>query len=98
MFIIYSPSTILYMLKQRTLKKTVLSTLKIRIFNIILAILLILTLNIVKSWQPLHTEPNFESMIKDTKATFVKIATEMKKCSRLREMSNFNVLCNFQPI
>ena len=98
MFIIYSPSTILYMLKQRTLKKTVLSTLKIRIFNIILAILLILTLNIVKSWQPLHTEPNFESMIKDTKATCVKIATEMKKCSRLREMSNFNVLCNFQPI
>ena len=98
MFIIYSSSTILYMLKQRTLKKTVLSTLKIRIFNIILAILLILTLNIVKSWQPLHTEPNFESMIKDTKATCVKIATEMKKCSRLREMSNFNVLCNFQPI
>ena len=25
-------------------------------------------------------------------ATCVKIATEMKKCSRLKEMSNFNVL------
>ena len=80
------------MLKQKKLKKTVLCTLKIKIFNIILAVLLILTLNIVKSRQPLHTEPNFESMIKDAKATCVKIATEMKKFSRLREMSNFNVL------
>ena len=29
---------------------------------------------------------------KDAEATRVKIATEMKKCSRLKEMSNFNVL------
>ena len=29
---------------------------------------------------------------KDAEATCVKIATEMKKCSRLKEMSNFNVL------
>ena len=35
---------------------------------------------------------------KDAEATCVKIATEMKKCSRLKEMSNFNVLWNFQPI
>ena len=30
--------------------------------------------------------------IKGAEATCVKIATEMKKCSRLKEMSNFNVL------
>ena len=36
--------------------------------------------------------------IKGAEATCVKIATEMKKCSRLKEMSNFNVLLNFQPI
>ena len=30
--------------------------------------------------------------IKDAEATCVKIATEMKKCSRLKEMSNLNVL------
>ena len=29
--------------------------------------------------------------LKGAKATFVKIATEMKKCSRLKEMANFNV-------
>ena len=30
--------------------------------------------------------------LKGAEATCVKIATEMKKCSRLKEMSNFNVL------
>ena len=29
--------------------------------------------------------------VKGAEATFVKIAAEMKKCSRLKEMSNFNV-------
>ena len=33
-----------------------------------------------------------EKDFKDAEATCVKIATEMKKCSRLKEMSNFNVL------
>ena len=32
------------------------------------------------------------SSIKGAEATCVKIATEKKKCSRLKEMSNFNVL------
>ena len=31
-------------------------------------------------------------VLKDDEATCVKIATEMKKCSRLKEMSNFNIL------
>ena len=31
-------------------------------------------------------------LIKGAEATCVKIAIEMKKCSRLKEMSNFNVL------
>ena len=30
--------------------------------------------------------------LKGAEATCVKIATEMKKCSRLEEMANFNVL------
>ena len=30
--------------------------------------------------------------LKGAEATCVKIATEIKKCSRLKEMSNFNVL------
>ena len=30
--------------------------------------------------------------LKGAEATCVKIATEMKKCSRLKEMANFNVL------
>ena len=30
--------------------------------------------------------------IKGAEATCVKIATDMKKCCRLKEMSNFNVL------
>ena len=40
------------------------------------------------------TECSFPSNInfKDTEATCVKIATEMKKCSKLKEMSSFNVL------
>ena len=36
--------------------------------------------------------------VKGTGATSVKIAAEMKKCSRLKEISIFNVLWNFQPI
>ena len=35
---------------------------------------------------------------KGTEATCAKIATGMKKYSRLKEMSSFNVLWNFQPI
>ena len=31
-------------------------------------------------------------LFKGAEATCVKIATEMKKCSKLKEMSNFNVL------
>ena len=30
--------------------------------------------------------------LKGAETTCVKIATEMKKCSRLKEMANFNVL------
>ena len=37
-------------------------------------------------------------LLKGAEATCVKISTEMKKCSRLKEMSNFDVLWNFQPI
>ena len=36
--------------------------------------------------------------LKRADATCVKIATEMKKCSRLKEISNFDLLWNFQPI
>ena len=35
---------------------------------------------------------------KGTESTSVKIATEMKKYSRLKEMSNFNFVWNFHPI
>ena len=33
-----------------------------------------------------------ELWFKGAEATCVKITTEMKKCSRLKEMSNFNVI------
>ena len=36
--------------------------------------------------------------IKGAEAICVNIANEMGKCSRLKEMSNFNVLWNFWPI
>ena len=35
---------------------------------------------------------NKEIELKGAAATYVKIAAEMKKCSRLKGMSNFNVL------
>ena len=46
---------------------------------------------------------NFEllitsSLLKGAEATCVEIANVMKKCSRLKDMPNFNLLQNFQPI
>ena len=41
---------------------------------------------------------SFVKVIEGAEATCVKIATEIKKSSRLKEMSNFNVLGSFQPI
>ena len=35
---------------------------------------------------------NLAFLLKGAEATCAKIATEMKKCFRLKEMSNFNVL------
>ena len=35
---------------------------------------------------------------KGTKATCMEIGNAMKKCSRLKDMPNFNVLQNFEPI
>ena len=46
----------------------------------------------------LSVHGNCVQLLKDAEATCLKIAIEMKKCSRLKEMSNFNVLWNFQPI
>ena len=36
--------------------------------------------------------------VKGAEATCVEIAIEMKKCYRLKDMLNFNVLWIFQPI
>ena len=41
---------------------------------------------------------NLSKIVKGAEATCMKIATETKKCSRLKKMSNFTVLLNFQPI
>ena len=41
---------------------------------------------------------NMSFLIKGAEATCVKIGNEMKKSSRLKEMSNFNILWNLQPI
>ena len=46
----------------------------------------------------IYSPHDISGHIKGAEATCVKIATEMNKCSRLKEMSNFNVPCNFQPI
>ena len=37
----------------------------------------------------------YNNNIKGAEATCVEIATEMKKCLRLKDMLNFNVLWNF---